>query len=128
VSREEPGTKFLVLWAPGDASNPYHPGDDLEARKIEDALQDRAIAYRTDSLPQLIAAMHACKAVVCGDGGAMHIAAALQRPMVAVFGSSTASRWRPWGTKCELLQKGLKADDNTVEEVCHGYGRLMTST
>jgi heptosyltransferase III len=128
VSREEPGTKFLVLWAPGDASNPYHPGDDLEALKIGDALQDRAIPYRTDSLPQLIAAMGACKAVVCGDGGAMHIAAALQRPVVAVFGSSTASRWRPWGTKCELLQKGRKADDNTVEEVCRGYGRLTAST
>lgn len=128
VSRREPGTKFLVLWAPGDASNPYHPGDDAEARKIGAALQHLAIPYRTDTLPQLIAAMDACKAVVCGDGGAMHIAAALQRPVVAVFGSSSASRWRPWGTPCELLQKGRRADDNTVEEVYEGYARLMART
>lgn len=128
VSTERPETKFMILWAPGDALNPYHPGDDRKARDIAEALRDDAVPCRTDTISRLTAAMSACRLVVCGDGGAMHIAAALQRPVVAIFGSSDASRWRPWGTRCELLQKGRKADDNSVEEVCRCCGRLMAGS
>jgi len=33
---------------------------------------------------------------VCNDSGPMHMAAALKRPIVALFGSSDSVVWHPW--------------------------------
>ncbi|MCC6786039.1 MAG: glycosyl transferase, partial [Planctomycetes bacterium] len=41
---------------------------------------------------------------VCSDGGAMHVAAALGKPIVCFFGNSDATLWRPWGVPHALLQ------------------------
>jgi heptosyltransferase-3 len=102
---ERHGASFMLLWAPGSSSNAHHPGDDEKAREICDALPGLPVLpYRTEQLHELIAALALCDLVVCSDGGAMHIAAGLGKPIVCFFGDSDAARWHPWGVPYVLLQ------------------------
>lgn len=119
--------EFVLLWSPGDERNPHHPGDDANAAKIMTATRGIAIAaYPTHQLEELIAALSLCEAVICSDGGAMHIAAALQKRIVCFFGDSDAARWHPWGVPHVLLQKPtLQAADIGVDETAAAFAQLM---
>lgn len=46
-------------------------------------------------------------AFLCHDSGPMHIAAAVETPVVALFGSQNATIWRPLGGKHRVLQTPL---------------------
>jgi ADP-heptose:LPS heptosyltransferase len=92
----------LLLWAPGEAADPRHPGDDAMAREIENAAQP--VAIPTPDLATLIAALSLADRVICPDGGAMHFAAALGKPVVALFGDSPVERWRPWGVPHRVVR------------------------
>ena len=96
----------LLLWAPGVAGDPRHPGDDEKAAAIWALLgaDARCLAWPTHSLASLSGALASCALMVCADGGAMHVAAGLGVPVVALFGDSPAQRWRPWGVPHEVLQ------------------------
>lgn len=94
--------EVMLLWAPGPRNDPRHPGDDDAARHIADRARCKAVA--TPDLATLIAALSLAGKVVCPDGGAMHLAAALGRPVVALFGDSPVERWRPWGVPCRVVR------------------------
>jgi len=96
---------FLLFWSPGAADHPRHPGDDAKAQVIMDAAGNvPLIAYPTRELKDLAAALSLVDYVICSDGGAMHIAAALGKPILCFFGDSDATRWHPWGVPYRLLQ------------------------
>jgi ADP-heptose:LPS heptosyltransferase len=63
-----------------------------------------AVPVPTPDLETLIAALSLADRVVCPDGGAMHLAAALGKPVVALFGDSPVERWRPWGVPHRVLR------------------------
>ena len=109
--------RVLLLWAPGAKDNPGHPGDDEAAQQVlgmmsKANLIDGAYApntaavvpVATPDLKTLIAALSLADRVVCPDGGAMHLAAALGKPVVALFGDSPVPRWRPWGVAHRVLR------------------------
>ena len=97
--------RILLFWSPGAGGNSLHPGDDEKANEIIGTCgKEHLLAIPTTTLAELIASMSTCDLLVCSDGGAMHIAAALKKPMVCMFGDSSASRWHPWRTPYELLQ------------------------
>lgn len=123
---EREGAVFLLFWSPGDAATPTHPGDDMKARQMMAALGDvPVLAYPTARLEQLIAGLSMCDRVVCSDGGAMHIAAALGKPVLCFFGDSDAVRWRPWGVRHQLLQpQSLNAADISVEQALAAFQSL----
>jgi ADP-heptose:LPS heptosyltransferase len=123
--------RFMLLWSPGDDDNPLHPGDDAKATEVlkrvgADATASPAVDARpTQTLPELIAALAECDALICADGGAMHLAAGLGLPIVALFGNSGSARWRPWGVPYLLLQKpSLVVDDITVAETVAAFNAL----
>ena len=96
---------FLLLWSPGAADHPQHPGDDAKAQTVMDAAGSLPLlAYPTQELKDLAAALSLADYVICSDGGAMHIAAALGKPVLCFFGDSDAARWHPWGVPYRLLQ------------------------
>ena len=121
-----PGTAYLLLWAPGAEANPLHPGDDAKAASIEAHAPNVPLApVATRHLDELIAALALCDRVVCADGGAMHLAAALGKPIVCLFGDSDAARWRPWQTAHELVQPTSRnVADIMVEDVMQAHARL----
>ena len=121
------GADFMLFWSPGSVANPRHPGDDEKAQQIMDAVKDiPVLAYPTDSLDQLIAGLAQCRAVVCSDGGAMHIAAALGKPILCFFGKSDKTRWYPWKAPHVLLQPpSLNVADIGVDEASRAFDQLL---
>ncbi|MEW5864671.1 MAG: glycosyltransferase family 9 protein [Pseudomonadota bacterium] len=106
LAREQP---VLLLWAPGPRDDPRHPGDDAAAREVTRlAASDRLVPLPTPDLAALIAALSLARLVVCPDGGAMHLAAALGKPVVALFGDSPPERWRPWGVAHRIVRPGSR--------------------
>jgi ADP-heptose:LPS heptosyltransferase len=129
VLHERAGARFVLLWAPGSERNPLHPGDDEKARALARLLEGLpALAVPTFRLAELIAALSACDAAVLGDGGAMHLAAALAKPVVCFFGDSAASRWHPWGVRYELLQPPSRdVADIAAEDAAAAFERLRVA-
>ena len=123
------GVGIVLMWAPGSANDPQHPGDDEKAERVLAALDGLPVApVATRTLEELIAALSLCDRVVLADGGAMHIAAALGKPVVCFFGNSDASRWHPWGVPYELLQKDSRdVCDISVDEALAAYARLASN-
>ena len=117
LARRLPGSATL-LWSPGPENHPRHPGDDEKARAVAAAAPGKVFPYATDRLQQLIGALAAAELVICSDGGASHLAAALGKPVVCLFGDSSAQRWRPWGVPHRVIQPGSRhVGDIGVEEV-----------
>lgn len=117
---------IMLLWSPGSEHDVRHPGDDEKARMIGDALVPRPFAFRTNGLDELVAALSLCSLVVCCDGGAMHIAAALGKSIVTIWGSTDQRLWAPWGVKHVILQDASKDAANvTVEDVFKALGPFL---
>ena len=124
------GTVSVLLWAPGSEHSPAHPGDDEKAARLAEMLGDVPhLALPTHNLPRLIAALTSIDVMCCGDGGAMHLAAALERPLVCWFGASHAPRWRPWGTRFRLLQPASQnVGDVSVDQAWQALREVTSET
>jgi ADP-heptose:LPS heptosyltransferase len=100
---------FHIFWSPGDFKSPMHPGDDDKAEILKEGLKDLPVNFMpTPTLESLIESIQTCGSMIMADGGAMHIAAALNRPIVALFGDSNPKRWRPWGVPYKILQNNTE--------------------
>jgi len=93
-----PDIQFLLLWAPGSSDEAIYPGDDERAGAVRDAYKNRNLyPVPTSSVSELVAACSLCNYFVGSDGGAMHIAAGLGKPVLCFFGGvSNVSEWHPW--------------------------------
>ncbi|MEW6331581.1 MAG: glycosyltransferase family 9 protein [Pseudomonadota bacterium] len=118
---------FMLFWSPGAEDHPHHPGGDAMAARIVTETQGiPLLPCATNRLEELIAGLSCCDAVVCSDGGALHVAAALARPILCFFGDTEAVRWRPWKVPHVLLQSAsLRAADIGVEEAVSGFEQLL---
>jgi ADP-heptose:LPS heptosyltransferase len=118
--------RILLFWAPGAEDDALHPGDDGKAARLLVMLQGLPVTpVPTCELSELIAGLSLADTVVCSDGGAMHVAAGLGKPVVCFFGNSSAGRWHPWGVPHELLQKPSQdVADISVDEAYAACRRL----
>ena len=103
--------RFLVFWSPGASS------------RLEVLCRDIPLTlFSTERLEELITGLSLCDRVICSDGGGMHLAAGLGKPIICLFGNSNATRWHPRGVPYELLQKKSQTvTDITVDEVMSAY-------
>jgi very-short-patch-repair endonuclease/ADP-heptose:LPS heptosyltransferase len=123
--------RFLLLWSPGANDDPRHPGDDMKAAQIIAALGAAfpIVPMTTPTLEALISALSKCTAMICADGGAMHLGAGLGLPIVAMFGDSSVQRWRPWAVPQQVLQAPSRnVGDISVAEVVAAFSELREST
>jgi ADP-heptose:LPS heptosyltransferase len=64
--------------------------------------------------------------MICSDGGAMHVAAALRKPILCFFGTSPPKEWHPWRVPYRLIQKPSRAvADISVAEAFAAYEKLQ---
>jgi ADP-heptose:LPS heptosyltransferase len=120
---EKLDAKFLLLWSPGSADNPLHPGDDEKARDVLTSTAGLPLhPIPTERLEDLIASLSLCDSMVCSDGGAMHLAAALGKPMVCLFGDSDPEHWGPWKVPHVVLHPpSREVTDISVEQVSAAF-------
>jgi ADP-heptose:LPS heptosyltransferase len=72
------------------------PGQEALAREVAALASSKPRVIVGLSLKELIALTNLAQVFVGNDSGPMHIAAALGRPLAAVFGSSDLRVWHPW--------------------------------
>jgi len=118
---------FMLFWSPGAEDHPQHPGDDAMAARVTAETQGVPLSpCATQRLDELIAGLSCCDVIVCSDGGALHIAAALGKPILCFFGDSDRTRWYPWKVPHVLLQPASRSvGDITVEEALRGFEQLL---
>lgn len=80
------------------------PGDEGTTAVVAGAAGDRAfdLGGRT-SLPELAGALRSCDLLVTNDTGPMHLAAALDRPVVALEGPADLRQTRPLGSRIRIV-------------------------
>jgi ADP-heptose:LPS heptosyltransferase len=90
----------------GAKDNPPSRRNEAAVAVLRAAKGANVVPVETPDLQTLIAALSLADQVICPDGGAMHLAAALGKPVVALFGDSPVARWRPWGVPYRVVQPG----------------------
>jgi len=65
------------------------------------------------SVGQLIALTRSARLVIAGDTGPLHLAAALKRPVVALYGPTDPARNGPYGTRSRVLRHASSRKDHT---------------
>lgn len=100
---DELGRRGYAIWLLGSAKD----------RPVGDEIVRLATAGApinlcgTTSLAQAIDLIAAASVVVCNDSGLMHVAAALDRPLVAVYGSSSPGFTPPLSPRAQIISLKL---------------------
>lgn len=97
VNRTHPGTRFVILGGKSDA--------ELAAQIMPAAPASVLDLTGRTSLLQTIEILRQCRAVVTNDTGPMHIAAALRKPVIGLFGPTNPARTGPYGQTERALQR-----------------------
>ncbi|HTI49530.1 MAG TPA: glycosyltransferase family 9 protein [Planctomycetaceae bacterium] len=134
VAREIASRGLTVAVTAGRGEEPY---------AIEVARQiDGAVIMLGLTIPELAELIRGAKLYIGNDSGPMHLAAAVDTPVVAVWGSSDSRRWRPWhidhrvvqnpfecnpcpGYRCLVAASPLCIESVTVEQVTKSVGELL---
>lgn len=123
ILETEPDAQLLLFWSPGKADDPHHPGDDEAARQFIQAVRgdrlgvDRVIPMPTQNLTELIAALSLCDLFIGTDGGAMHLAVALNKKVLAMFENKPdkLNHWYPW----QVPNRVVHSPDAARPEIFH---------
>lgn len=85
---------------------------DILANAVVDASGGAAVVVPC-SVGRLIALIRRASLVIAGDTGPLHLAAALERPVVALFGPTDPARNGPYGTASRVLRHASSKKDHT---------------
>jgi lipopolysaccharide heptosyltransferase I len=96
LMRQTPGVKFVILGSPDE-----HPlGQTIAATDPDRCLNLAGLT----SLPEMIEWIRLSSLTITNDTGPMHVAAALGRPVVAIFGPTNPLSTGPYGQPGNVLQ------------------------
>jgi heptosyltransferase I len=90
----------------------FGPGEEEIARATEESSQGAASPMKL-SITELIALTRRAKLFIGGDTGPMHLAAALQVPVVAIFGPTDPARNGPYGARSIVLRNPESVTSHT---------------
>jgi ADP-heptose:LPS heptosyltransferase len=95
------------------------PGEGQKLREVSDLCRFRPAQLIDLSLPELMWVIRRARCFVGNDSGPTHLAAALQIPLVVLFGSSDSQVWYPWKARHVLVQNPFDCNP------CPGYHCLV---
>lgn len=85
-------------------------GDEEIAAETRRACADKFVLLDALDLRELIALIADARIFIGNDSGPTHIAAALSRPVVAIFSSSNSVHWRPWHAPSRVVQNDFSCN------------------
>ncbi len=91
------------------------PGEESLAETIQNQSNGAALPTRC-SLGQLIALTRRVSLAIAGDTGPLHLACALSKPVVGIFGPTDPARNGPFGTHFRVLRHAESRRDHTRRE------------
>ena len=83
------------------------PGQEILLEQLAESAGKGLTIVPPGPLPEFTALASLCHLYLGNDTGPTHIAAALKKKIVAVFGSSNHVAWHPWNTEYKLLRSKL---------------------
>jgi ADP-heptose:LPS heptosyltransferase len=118
------------------------PGEEICASQVAQEIEGTVILLGL-TIPELAELIRGAHLYIGNDSGPMHLAAAVDTPVVAVWGSSHSTRWRPWnvahrvvqnpfecnpcpGYRCLVAESPLCIESVTVEQVSAAADELLT--
>jgi heptosyltransferase I len=90
----------------------FGPGEEYLAKEVVAASAGRARAMNF-SISELIALTREAKLFIGGDTGPLHLAAALQVPVVAIFGPTDPARNGPYRTRSVVLRNPVSVTSHS---------------
>ena len=96
--------RVVVCGTPGEAAECEAVTDGV-SKRFPDAVLN--LCGKT-KLPELAGLLSRCRAVCCNDSGGMHLATAVDAPVVAVFGLTAPATTGPLGRSAVVAAEGVK--------------------
>ena len=98
LGEAHPHARFLIFSGPSDkAANQF----------IMDNVKGRVVLVEESNLRRAVAILRRCRVFLSNDSGLMHLAAAVDVPIVALFGPTNWRRLHPWATPHTVVHKSL---------------------
>lgn len=126
-----PDIQILLFWSPGRIDHTQHPGDDEAAARLMRVVRsERLIPMPTQSITELVAALSLCDLFIGADGGAMHLAVALNKKILALFENllGKLNHWYPWKVPNQVVHgediKRPEISQISLERVVQAFERL----
>lgn len=91
------------------------PQDRSTLEALRSQMRSTARPLTDLTIRELIAVIDGAQLYLGNDSGPAHIAAALKKPMVVLFGSSNSAAWSPWKTASAVVQNPFECNP------CPGY-------
>jgi heptosyltransferase-2 len=111
------GARIVIVGAPSDRS---------VAIEVSQLMTHKPLILAGEtSLGQLMGLLKACRLLITNDSGPMHLAAALDVPQVAIFGSSSEVATGPMSSRAEVLKHPVDCSPCFLRE-CPIDFRCMT--
>ena len=98
------------------------PNEQEFQAQVANMMEVSPILVKTDDLRRLAALISMCDVYIGNDTGPMHIAAAVDTPVVALFGSTNHHRSGPYGDKHSVVQSGINLGCNPCHPGRHPGG------
>lgn len=93
----ERGLQIVMTGAPTEEQK-------RQLQAVQEATAQRLNSLSSLSIGELVAVVAGGSLFIGNDGGPAHIAAAVETPLIVLFGPASSERWRPWGRQAELVQ------------------------
>lgn len=112
--------EVVLTWGPGQR-------EDVEAICLK-SRRNPHIAPETPSLKHYACLMRHCALFVGGDTGPMHIASAMDVPVVAIFGGTSPEKHQPYRKPCRVLYAGPAGLERNLEQAeAQGYLKAVAT-
>ncbi len=106
----------------------YAPSDAAAARRIQQTLRKKISSFSSPDLKAVASLINSCEIFITLESGAMHLAAAVGTPTIAVFGKTNQNIWRPWLKNHITLKQGNQENAVSVDDVLRAVKRLSSNS
>jgi heptosyltransferase II len=121
---EQPEARIILFGAPNEAEMIEELANGLGA--------NISIAAGKTTVKQVAALIERCDLLVCNDSGLMHVAVAVDTPVVAIYGPTDFNRTAPIGSQHTVIRHDLpcspcfKLEGDEQVHLCKHHDCLMT--